>query len=239
MHHFKIFLLLATTGLMLVAPITHADQLAVDSDIAGAELLRQAKALSQDGPDYRYQLTTSVDGIASRLVIDPTQDAGQRVTVLEPSAEKHTEEFNQLVAEIDADADKDFWCADLLEDTPETVQVVANDDQTITYEFTPIPDADADKTERKMMKVMKGRLVIDRQNARVQSFSLNLPKPVRAKLVARIEKFDMQIDCAASPDGRTFIKDFSIEVAGRAMMKNFSESDGWTISDLQQVNAVE
>jgi hypothetical protein len=60
-------------------------------------------------------------------------------------------------------------------------------------------------------------------------------KPFRPLPIARINQFEMKVVCNRAPDGRTHVARVDVDISGSAMMKDFSESERQTITNLKAV----
>ena len=111
-------------------------------------------------------------------------------------------------------------------------EATTQDDVSVTYAFTPVAGADADKTEQKMMKKLNGTVTLDKTDGAVLAFSMTLPKPYKPAIVAKINRFQMDASCSRAPDGRTYIASFDFDIAGSAMMQDFDETVSRQITKL-------
>lgn len=191
---------------------------------AADPVLEMMRNLSKDGPVYAYEMTYSEADIFAVGKIDPSQPEGERIQVTSPDESEWSEDFREGLEEMEAETDGDIWCADFAEMVPDTVSALQESDETVTYAFTPQPEADADGMEKKMMKKLKGTVTLDKSDGSVLAFNMKLPKPYKPAIVAKINAFEMDASCARAPDGRTFVESFDFKIAGSAMMKSFDEA---------------
>ncbi|MEO1101112.1 MAG: hypothetical protein AAFW65_04635 [Pseudomonadota bacterium] len=194
--------------------------------------LAAALAAASDGPLYAYDMTFEGSGVTERGKVDPTQPEGQRITVDSPAREAWPDGFEEDLKELDADADGDIWCAGLAEHVPEAVTLIEETDRTATYTFVPEPGENADGTDRKVMKKLIGEITVDTINPAILAFSMKAPKPFKPALVAKIETFDMSVQCARAPDGRTYVEEMNMIVEGSALGQSFSERARQAITQL-------
>jgi hypothetical protein len=195
------------------------------SGLATADpLLNSMRSLSADGPIYAYEMEYQDEEIIATGRIDPSQPEGERIEVLSPSEDKWSDDFRAGLAEMDAETDGDIWCADFAEMVPDNAALIAETDGEATYAFTPMPEADADSMERKMMKKIKGEVTLDKTDGAITAFSMRLPKPYKPAFVVKINAFDMSAKCGRAPDGRTYLEAFSFAIDGSAMMQSFKET---------------
>ena len=195
-------------------------------------LLQTMRSLSTDGPIYAYEMEYQDNEITATGRIDPSQPEGRRIQVLSPSEETWSDEFRVGLAEMDAETDGDIWCADFAEMVPDNAAVILETDSKATYAFTPVPEADADGTERKMMKKIKGEVTLDKTDGAITAFRMRLPEPYKPAFVVKISEFDMSATCSRAPDGRTYIEAFSFAIDGSAMMQSFNETMSRKITKL-------
>lgn len=195
-------------------------------------LLNSMRSLSTDGPIYAYEMEYQDDEIIATGRIDPSQPEGERIEVLSPSEDKWSDDFRAGLAEMDAETDGDIWCADFAEMVPDNAALIAETDREATYTFTPMPEADADSMERKMMKKIKGEVTLDKTDGAITAFSMRLPKPYKPAFVVKINAFDMNAKCSRAPDGRTYLEAFSFAIDGSAMMQSFKETTSRKITKL-------
>ncbi len=205
-------LALITISLFLAAPTT------------AETALDKMRSQTKDGPVYAYEMTYSEADMVAVGKVDPSQPEGDRIQVMSPAESEWTDDFRDGLKEFDAEADGDIWCADFAELVPEKVASLDESETTVTYAFTPQPEADADGMEKKMMKKLNGTITLDKSDGSVLAFNMKLPKPYKPAIVAKINAFEMDATCARAPDGRTFVERFDFNISGSAMMQNFSES---------------
>jgi len=201
---------------------------------AADPVLDMMRNLSKDGPVYAYEMTYSEADIIAAGTIDPSQPEGERIQVTSPAESEWTEDFREGLDEMEAETDGDIWCADFAEMVPNKVSALDESETTVTYAFTPQPEADADGMEKKMMKKLNGTVTLDKSDGSVLAFNMKLPKPYKPAIVAKIENFEMDATCARAPDGRTFVESFDFKIAGSAMMQKFDEAVSRKITKLLQ-----
>lgn len=186
------------------------------------------------GPLYSFDMTFEGKNIQASGRVDPSQPEGERITVYTPAEDEWDEAFRTAIDEMEADAKGEIWCADLAEHIPADAVLLEETDKTSTYTFTPRAGADAPE-EEKLFKNLKGRVTIANENPAILALHMMAEKAFKPAPIARIKTFNMQIDCARSPDGRTYVAQFDMSVSGSALMQKFDEREIRTISNLQQV----
>ena len=195
-------------------------------------VLDMMRSLSSDGPIYSYEMTYSDADVTARGLIDPSQPEGQRIEIYSPSESEWSKDFRDGIEEMDSETDGDIWCADFAEMVPGNVETVSEDGASVTYAFTPNPEADADRTAKKMMKQLNGSITLAKEDGAVLAFSMVLPKPYKPAMVAKINRFEMAATCDRAPDGRTYVEQFNFAISGSAMMQSFEETVSRRITKL-------
>ena len=97
-------------------------------------------------------MTFSGDGITASGKLDPSQPEGQRLDLYSPDDASFSDEFKEGLEDMDREADGDTWCKDFADMVPGNAAATMETATSRTYTFTPQPEADADRTEQKMMK---------------------------------------------------------------------------------------
>ena len=206
--------------------------LSLSSAAAADPVMEMMRSLSTEGPVYSYEMSYSDADLTATGLIDPSQPEGQRIEIYSPSESEWSNDFRDGIAEMDAETEGDIWCADFAEMVPGNVKAVSEDDASVTYAFTPNPEADADKTEKKMMKQLNGSVTLAKEDGAILAFNMILPKPYKPAMVAKINRFEMAATSDRAPDGRTYVEQFNFDISGSAMMQNFEESVSRTITKL-------
>ncbi len=194
--------------------------------------LRAALNTNAEGPIYAYEMTYDDGDVRASGIVDVSQPAGQRIKIISPAISEWPEGFAKELAELDATAKGDIWCNSVGENIPDDVTLLNEDEMTTTYGFKPLPDADADSTERKVFRHLSGTVTIARDNPAVLGFRLWADKSFKPMVLARINSFDMSMSCKRAPDGRTYVEKFNIAIAGKAMGRAFSQTEERVISKL-------
>jgi hypothetical protein len=75
-------------------------------------------------------------------------------------------------------------------------------------------------------------VTVSKETPAILAFEMFADKPFKPGLAARVDSFSMKVNCAPAPDGRTYIRDFALDVSGNAMMQAFSQSERREITNL-------
>jgi len=197
------------------------------------ELIARAQAVSTEGPLYNYEMTFRDSEIGeARGAVFPTAPEGERIRLDFPAQADWTDEFADGVASLDKQTTGEIWCAEFAARIPSNAERTAEEPGSVTYSFTPVAEEDADGAERKLFGSLIATARIDPETASVQSFQLHLPASMKPNFMSRIETFSMYLECDAAPDGRAYVKQMDMEVAGSALGQSFSQETSRSITRL-------
>lgn len=133
----------------------------------------------------------------------------------------------QALAGIESAIEDGIWCSRYGDNLPEAdeIEIVAEDADTVTYEYTPEADGDAEGPDRKIAKKTKVRLTVSRDDPAVLGYERRLTKTVTLYVVAKVRKADGVVVCKRAPDGRTYTSEVSsvFEGGGIADASNTSQ----------------
>lgn len=175
------------------------------------------------GPAYSYTLDYRSDDFRGKARIYPSRAKGKRVVMITPPFSSLDSEQRAGVKEVDQDASKAFWCHSFAKRIPAgTARLISQNATTATYTFKPLPEA-GDADDAKIMKHLVGTVMVSKRNPAILSFALDAPKPFKPVFVARIKTFALRAKCSRTPDGRTYVSRFDLNVSGSAMMRPFEE----------------
>lgn len=201
------------------------------SALAGTPL-EDALAAKADGPLYMFDVVVQNSDTEAMIRVDPSKPEGERLNVITPPEKDWTDDFRKLVKKMDADTDGDIWCNSFRENIPADAALVAESPTTATYTFKPQKGAKPDDLDD-IYKYLTGKVVVAKDKPAILSIEMVADKPFRPLPVAKIKSFKLNFDCARAPDGRTHIARVDVAINGSAMMKEFSEAEHQTISNLK------
>lgn len=194
--------------------------------------LEDALAAPADGPLYMFDVVVQNSDTEAMIRVDPSRPEGERLNVISPPQKDWTDDFRKLVKQMDADTDGDIWCQHFGENIPADAALVAESPTTATYTFKPQKGAKPDDLDD-IYKYLTGKVVVAKDNPAILSVEMVSEKPFRPLPIAKIKSFKLNFDCARAPDGRTHISRVDVAINGSAMMKEFSEAEHQTISNLK------
>ena len=195
-------------------------------------VLRAALDAPRNGPFYAYDMTYDDGNVIAMGTIDASLPEGERVIVHSPPEKEWPDGFAEGLKEIDAEADGDIWCADIEESVPAEVSLLDEDMSQAIYIFTPIAGPDADRSERKLMRHLTATITVAKQDPAILAFHMWAEDSFKPMFLARINSFDMAIECTRAPDGRTYTKEMKFSITGSAMGSSFDETENISITRL-------
>jgi len=216
---------------------------------------------------YRHTVDVVVSGskgdkihapLLAKLRIDPSQPAGERVTVLEQSEDARGEMEKALREMIEEIEDKDrtpaaqaqsFWCnAAGPVPTPDDFAVIEQTDRFARLRPTPermvslfmqTGDRELDRKERSMAKKLSDRLdgeiVFDKPSGHIRGGAFNITRPMTVLLVAKIKRMDMTQGCSLAPNGYPFVSSFKMDVGVTALGSQITNVMELTVGDLELI----
>jgi len=196
--------------------------------------LQDALAASPDGPLYIFDVIVQNDGTDAMMRVDPTRPEGERLTVISPARKDWNDDFRKQVKKMQADTDGDIWCSNLGNNIPGDAALESETATTATYTYAPQVGAEPGDMDD-ILKYLKGKVVVAKDDPAILSVEMVAEKPFRPLPIARINQFEMKVVCNRAPDGRTHVARVDVDISGSAMMKDFSESERQTITNLKAV----
>jgi len=202
----------------------------------------------QEGDDIKPPFT-------AQLRIHPAETGEKRGVLISASSDDYSDDFMDILDEIRdpdvsvEDFSEEFWCESLSgEDN------LSLDDFTVVYqtqtEATIRPDLqsmakimmDSDdgeeisKSERKMMEKMMERLdgefILSKPEGQIKQFKIWMTRPMRVKVIAKINSMEVQQSCAPAPNGLRYTETMSMNVGLKALGIDIAQNMNLRISDL-------
>ena len=197
-------------------------------------LLERARAASEDGPAYILDMVFDY-GSSDRfqMTVDQSRPEGERVIAMTPDPATLTGDAARRAERLQARPGGGIWCNRFMENIPASARRISEAAGKATYRFTPQPGPDEDGDIARAYRHLEGTAIIDTATGYLQRFTLTAPKPFKPVVVAKVDTFSMDIDCAAAPDGRTHIETMRLDLSGSAMMQAFSQTESRRVSILR------
>ena len=194
--------------------------------------LDKALAAPTDGPSYKFDYHFEDDALKADAEVDPSQPEGERLKLVAPAADTlegdAAERYESLRKSTSGDK---IWCSSFNGNIPEDAELISESGEAAVYRFRPRGDGE-DKDMAKVFRHLTGRVTVSKETPSILAFEMFSEKPFKPALAAKIDSFSMKVSCDYAPDGRTYIHDFALDLAGSAMMQPFSQSERRTISNL-------
>lgn len=190
----------------LVAPLGSAEL---------PEPLKTALARSNDAPAFAFDVErvstdTGEDGetVTALARVDLTAPELKQITPAHLLDEDQPGSSFAALAGIERALEDGIWCTRYAANVPaeaKDVEIIAEDDETVTYRFTPEADGDADGPEKKIARRSRAEMTVSRTDPAILSYASSLTGTVTLYVVAKIRRVDVEATCARAPDGRTYI----------------------------------
>lgn len=220
---------------------------------------------------YRHTVDVIVSGskgddvhepLVAKLRIDPSQPAGERVSILEQSVDARGEMEKALREMIEEIEDEDrtpaaqaqsFWCnvggsvptADeftVIEQTDTLARLQPMPERMVSL-FMQTGDRELDRKERSMAKKLsdrlEGEIVFDKPSGHIRSGTFNITRPMTVLLVAKIRQMEMVQGCSLAPNGHPFVSSFSMDVGVTALGQKITNVMELTVGDLELIRPTE
>lgn len=215
-------------------PLIALTALALPLTARADALLAQIMEKRYDAPVTAFTSSFTWNETEVEALIDPTRGDGERMTILSPAKADWPEGFADYVERMDASARGEIWCSDFLANVPADAERAARNGSSVTYTFTPLPDADAENEEKKLFRKLVGTLVVDSETEVIESYQMHLPAPMKPHFMARITTFDMFVRCAPAGNGNSYSDYFTFDLSGSALGNDFAQSEERRVSELRE-----
>ncbi|MEZ5997985.1 MAG: hypothetical protein R3B98_04765 [Hyphomonas sp.] len=196
--------------------------------------LEDAREVSKDGPLYIFDVEIQDDTLDVTARVDPTKPEGSRLILVSPDESSFDEQAAARYAELKENTKGDVWCSNFASNIPDDAELISESQVEAVYKFRPIPDADAGDMA-KSYKHLTGRVTVSKEHPGITAFEMVNEKPFKPMPIAKVNTFEMKVACAFAPDGRTYIRDLTLNIAGSAMLQKFSQTEHRKITGLTPI----
>lgn len=194
--------------------------------------LEKALAAPTEGPSYRFDLKVDDGHFRAETQVDPSRPEGDRVMLLSPAAEDLDKEANESFESLkEKTTGEKIWCNSFAENIPKNAELISESGEAAVYRFQPIGTRE-DGDMAKAYKHLTGRVTVSKDKPGILAYEMFSEKPFKPMLVAKVDSFNMKVSCDYAPDGRTYVKQMSLDLSGNAMMQPFTQSERREISNL-------
>lgn len=194
------------------------------------QVFELGKRQAKEGPEYRFDVVIESGEEVASGAVDPSAPAGQRLVLKSPAESSWSDDFKEELNEFDENVQEVLWCQSLLDDAA-GFKTVTRKGESYVYELDLAVNA-KEKEEVKFARNVTSEVELSVTDGAVLRYRLHAPKPFRPVMVAKIQRFEVTIECDRSPDGRTYSKEMRADIEGKAMMKSFKETQRRSISNL-------
>lgn len=181
--------------------------------------------------------------------VDPFAEAGRRITFVDKEhsfSEDVLEEIKLLNEEISpTQITEGFWCPsdkdaefnEIL--TANDTQVLEENDERVVLligaktMLRTILNDDENDMPRKVRKRMRVKLTLSKPDLAIRKMQMELSRPTKIKVVAKIQEFKIDMDCQMAPNGIPYISETKTSIIGSALGNEFSSRSKMSISQLE------
>ena len=235
------------------------------------DILARNAAMPPAFVPYRHTVDVVVSGskgddvhdpLLAKLRIDPSQPAGERVTMLARSEDARGEMEKALREMIEEIEDEDrtpaaqaqsFWCNpgealptaedfSVVEETDRAARLRPTSERRVSL-FMQTGDRELDSKERSMAKKLidrlEGEVVYDKPSGKMTSASFHITRPMTVLLIAKIKQMKMEQGCSVAPNGHPYVSSFSMSVNVKALGKEITNNMAITVSDLEPIGQLQ
>jgi len=194
--------------------------------------LEKARAAPTDGPLYAFDLSIDDGKLKAKAKVDPSRPEGERLTLVSPDASTlEGDAADKYEALREATTGENIWCSNFASNIPDDAKLISESGEAAVYSFRPIPEDKKDEMA-KVYKYLTGRVTVSKETPSILAFEMFAEKAFKPAIVARVDSFSMKATCDYAPDGRTYIRDFKMNLSGNAMMQPFTQSERREITNL-------
>lgn len=199
--------------------------------------LAEALTSPDTGPALLYKVLHTEGDTTVEAVVNTTKDAGERIAVLSPPPGQWPDGLDAKIESFETDSDGEIWCDDADDTVGGRIEIVERSPNAIRFRFDPQPGADADKAERKFLARSQGLIDLARADEktpwRVAGMTIELQKPFKPALVAKVTALKVEIQCAPDATGRMYKAVTTTTVQGSALGQPFGQNSVMRLSDVR------
>lgn len=209
--------------------------LGLASPAAADAILAKARAAPPDpAPLYTFSVDYDDGDNQFMMLIDQSKPKGARVVRITPDASTLKGDAAKKADMLKKRTEGAIWCNAFAESIPADAKRVSETGETATFAFTPVPGKD-DGQIGGAYKYLNATATVAKASGAILGYEMTAPKPFKPMPVAKVDRFQMKVACAAAPDGRTYMDTMTMNLSGSAMMQAFAQTERRKVSDLKPV----
>ena len=195
--------------------------------------LDKVRAAPEDGPSYRFDLNFDDGDLKAKAQVDPSLPEGKRLVLLSPTEDELDDDEAKMFQTLQENTTGDkIWCNRFSRNIPEDAKLISESGEAAVYSFRPVASEEDDDNAAKAYKHLTGRVTVSKDTPVILAYEMYAEKPFKPAMVAKIDSFNMKVSCDYAPDGRTYVKNMSLDLSGSAMMQKFAQTERREISNL-------
>ncbi len=195
-------------------------------------VLEKARAVSNVGPLYIYDLDYNDGADQFRMTVDQSQPKGQRVVKFAPAVSTLDSDAAKKADKLVKSTAGDIWCSSFAENIPANAKRISETAAAATYSFTPLPGKQKGQVAA-AYKFLNATATIHKATGAILAYEMVSPKAFKPLPVAKVDKLIMKVACKPAPDGRTYIDSLAFDLKGSAMMKSLDQMEIRKITNLK------
>lgn len=193
------------------------------------------------------------------LAIKPTLAGDERVTVISQSKEERPEALKELLTKMtssetsQADLAKEFWCEGkddsllqqdvsiedftVVSETESEIVVRPNIDKLGDIMMSSDDFSEEGGVDRKMIKKLldhlDGEFTISKVDAHLKHFRIWMTRPMRVKLIAKIDEMELTQSCEIAPNGVAYKSGTTMHLLVKALGTSVVQNMTVSVRDLK------
>ncbi len=207
--------------------------LGLASPAAADAVLAKARTAAPDAaPLYTFSVDYDDGDNQFVMLIYQSKPKGARVIRITPDAASLKGDAAKKADMLKKRTEGAIWCNAFAESIPADARRISETSDTATFAFTPVPRKE-DGQIGAAYKYLNATATVAKADGAILAYEMSAPKPFKPVPVAKVDRFQMKVDCATAPDGRTYMDTISLNLSGSAMMQAFAQTERRKVRDLK------
>lgn len=157
-----------------------------------------------------------------RLRFDPT--TSPRLRLLHPSAESLDSGERRTLERLNERMEGISWCASAAMGRVRNVRLLREDAETATYAFQPTRESVNGEQAGRFADRLRGEFTLLKAAPDIAGVRIYAPRPFSPLPLVSVEALEVNVNCAAAPNGRRYAAETVSAVRGSAFGQSFDEN---------------
>jgi hypothetical protein len=185
-------------------------------------LLAQAVAATQSPlADYAFDFDLETSRQNWRARYEP--GGSPRLRLVQPRRDDLSGDERRAFDRIAEDMEGVSWCASENIGHVEQVRLLREDETTATYAFQPTEESVRGEQARRFVDRLRGEMTILKTDPDISRVRLYVPEAFSPLPLVRLDHLNINITCAAAPNGRRYAAETVTTMRGSALGRAFDE----------------